>query len=243
MFDFIKSLLNVFKKAEPPVTSGQTTASTPTPPSAVDAVVVAAPAPKPFPKIPTRAEMLAVVKGMIDGTIKTANGPYATIKELKSVPNRSPAIDAIIKSQGGKFGESYCQYGQQEIIDEVCKYYKLDRRFVEIPEGGSTQTVFNLVPTRYKVTQPFPLCWVTWRSKTTSWQGHVGLTLSAAINGVFTSFEFNTTVRKDDGIERDGEGAATQQRKVAGMNTMEIRGYSDIYQAIVDAMEKQNSQV
>lgn len=193
--------------------------------------------PKPVSKIPTRDEMLKVLVGMCEGTIPTNVGPYKLIRETKG-KNRSPEIDKLIKAQGGSLAEPYCQYGQQEMLDELCRYYKLDRKLVQIPEGGSTQTVWSLVPKQYKLEEPGVLCWVTWRHGT-SYQGHVEMCLTEAVKGKYKTFGFNTTVDGDDKVVRDGQGAGYMDRRTGTIGDMNVKGYTDVYQAIVDAMERE----
>jgi len=187
-------------------------------------------------KIPTRSEMLNVAAGMVEGTIQTRVGPYRNIKET-SGNNRSPAIDKILVTQGGEFGDPYCQYGQQEFLDELCRYYDVPRKSVDLPKGGSTQLVWSKIPDKYKRLSPSPLCWVTWRHSNTG-KGHVGMCFGLPTDIYFKAFEFNTSVTEDGSVERDGQGAHWTRRSVATVGDMEILGYADVYQAIVDAMAK-----
>lgn len=191
----------------------------------------------PAKKVPTRDEMLAVLKGLIEGTIPNRLGfPYKNIREDKG-KNRSIEIDKISKKQGGALGDPYCIMGSQEILDELCDHYKVDRKLVEIPEGASTQTVWENTPKKYKSQEPDAMKWVTWR-KGSTWTGHNGTCLGKLANGVFPTFEFNTSAG-GPGVERDGEGTAYKSRDMDGYGDTKIRGFTDVYQAIVDAMNKQ----
>ena len=173
---------------------------------------------------------------MIEGTIPTNVGAYKLIRETKG-KNRSPEIDKLVKAQGGKLGEPYCQYGQQEVVDELCRYYKLDRKLVELPEGGSTQTVWGLVPKKYKVDKPNALCWVTWQNGN-SWTGHVEMCLTESASGKFKALGFNTNIDDSNSVVRDGQGSGYTSRKTGSLNGMHVKGYTDVYQAIVDAMAR-----
>lgn len=192
-------------------------------------------------KVPSRTEMTNVFIGMIEGDVKTRIGAYEVIRESHG-KNRSPAIDSLIKAQGGSLGEPYCQYGMQEVLDELCRYYGVVRKAVRLPEGGSTQSVFEGTPKEFKRTEPAPMRWITWRNGT-SWTGHVGMIISAMVKKTFRTFEFNTSVRIDGGVERDGQGASYLERTPNAMGNMKVRGYVDVYDAIVEAMIKSGDYV
>lgn len=193
-------------------------------------------APKKPKGIPTREQMLEAAIGMIEGTIPTRIGPYKNVRESNG-KNRSKAIDSLIKAQGGSLGDPYCQWGLQEWLDELCRYYKVDRKKVAIPEGGSTQTVYGDTPSRFKISKPASLCWMTWRYGT-SWQGHVGMVLKVLSSSQVQNFEFNTTVRVNE-VVRDGQGASYVKRSTGSkIGTMTLRGYIDVYAAIIEAMQK-----
>jgi hypothetical protein len=195
-------------------------------------------APKKELKIPTREEFDQAILGLITGTIYSPIGRYDQIKEDPGRSNRSLAIDTMIKLQGGNLGDPYCQLGQQQVLDDLCAHFGVKRKYVEIPEGGSTQLVYNVIPEKYKMQNPASGYWVTWVVDGT-YKGHVGMCLSGGVNGQFKTFEFNTTIKKDGGVVRDGEGFAIAMRKQSGMGSMKVRGYVDIYAAIVDGIKKQ----
>lgn len=193
-------------------------------------------APKKTKGIPTREEMSKVVIGMIEGTVPTRIGPYKNIRETHG-NNRSPVLDDMIRKQGGSLGDPYCQWGLQEVLDELCRYYGVARSKVMIPKGGSTQTVYGDTPARFKTTKPQPLCWMTWRHGT-SWQGHVGMVLQNLSASQVQNFEFNTTVTVNS-VVRDGQGASYVKRSTGKkIGNMNLRGYIDQYEAIVEAMQK-----
>jgi hypothetical protein len=52
----------------------------------------------------------------------------------------------------------------------------------------------------------------------------------------FRTFEFNTTAYGDD-VVRDGQGAEYVKRTDGPTASMKVRGFTDVYQAIVDAMD------
>lgn len=185
--------------------------------------------------IPTRAEMSVVLNDLIEGRLPNSHGKaYKEFRESAG-KNRSPEIDSLIKKQGGTLGQSYCQYGCQDMLDELCAYYKVDRTKVNIPEGGGTQDVFSKCHSKYRVDKPDVLRLVTWRHAD-SWQGHVGMCLSSPNpKKIFKTFEFNTSAG-GVGVVRDGDGAAYKDRSLDGFGTMKIRGFIDVYEAIVDAM-------
>lgn len=186
-------------------------------------------------KIPTRKEVNQLLFNFTTGTIPTRVGPYGKIKETKG-KNRSPAIDAILKAQGGSLGDPYCQAGVQEILDEKCRYYKIDRKKVRIPEGVSTQAVWSNTIAKYKVKQPVIGSWVNWKHGNT-WKGHTGEVIDYKEQGsTFISAEFNTSAVGQK-IERDGEGFYYGlSRKLTGEGDMHVNGFIDVYQALVDAM-------
>jgi hypothetical protein len=203
-------------------------------PTAPKPVAVPAPATTPAThKVPTRAEMTAVATGLIEGTIPNRLGvAYKKIRETQG-KNRSREIDMIITKQGGSLAEPYCQYGQQEFLDQLCDYYGIDRKAVKIPEGGGTLNVFAGVPSKYKIKAPVPMSWTTWRHGSTA-KGHVGMNFTPPVNGKYHMFEFNTSAGSE--VVRDGEGAMWTDRTTGTIGDMIPQGYTDIYQAIVDAM-------
>lgn len=189
--------------------------------------------PKDFP---SRDSVLAVIRGMCDGAVPTKNGPYKNIRETQG-KNRSPQIDPLIKRQGGKLGDAYCLWGQQEILDELCAYYGLNRKDVPIPEGGGTQKEFSIIPKRFKVAAPVAVGWAFWRHKNGT--GHVECSLSGPIEGtsVFKTFGFNTTAHGND-VVRDGQGAGYMSRETVKVGDMAPLGYVDIYAALQEAALK-----
>ena len=190
--------------------------------------------PVPPAGIPTREEMLQVVLDLISGKIRPRIGfGYADIRETQG-KNRSPALDTLIRRQGGALGDPYCQFGLQEMLDDLCAHYKINRKSVRLPEGGSTQSVFESTPKEFKHSQPLPMRWVTWR-KGDSWRGHVGIVTGPVKNGLFQTFEFNTG--PGPGVVRDGDGAFFKSRDLDGYGDMRLRGYIDVYQAVTEAMQ------
>lgn len=184
--------------------------------------------------LPTRQEMLAVINGMITGSIQVRNGAYNTIRETHG-KNRSPRIDSIIKRQGGSLGQPYCAYGAQEVLDEVCEYYKVPRSFVKLPEGGGTQSLWGkLKNTVYKVLKPVVCGWVIWYYNDSA--GHIGWTLSEEKNMMMDTFEFNTNASDSTRVVRDGQGAGYCKRSTKPTGRMKIRGYVDCYTAICDGI-------
>ena len=198
---------------------------------------VAVPAPVASPanhKVPTREEMTAVATGLIEGTIPNRLGvAYKKIRETEG-KNRSREIDMIITKQGGKLAEPYCQYGQQEFLDELCSYYGIDRKLVKIPEGGGTLNTYRSVPAKYKIKSPIPMSWTTWRHGETE-KGHVGMNFTVPVKGTYHMFEFNTSAGSS--VVRDGEGAMWTDRTTGKIGDMVVFGYTDVYQALVDAMK------
>ena len=230
MWDFLKL---IFQKPKPflspipsPIVAPQSPspATSPTPPVQQSSA-----------HLPTREEVGKVIEGMIEGTIETRLGALKNIRETQG-DNRSPEIDKLICGHGGALGESYCQYGQQEILDDLCKYYKIDRKKLNLPIGGSTQQVWNLVPREFKRQEPDVACWVTWQHSN-GWVGHVGMCLTKESNGHFRTFEFNTSLKADGSVERNGQGASYCSRSVVSTGNMKIRGYTDVYTALIEAMK------
>jgi hypothetical protein len=181
--------------------------------------------------VPTRDQVAAVARQIITGAIPNRLGiPYQNIRETGG-PNRSPAIDAIIRKHGGGVGQPYCQYGQQELLDAICAHYGVNRARVRLPVGGSTQGVYNMVPAKYKRRQAAPMCWITWSAG--PGKGHVGMVFAAGRR--LSTFEFNTTASKSRVI-RNGQGAAWCDRSPGSLGRMRVRGFVDVYQALADAM-------
>lgn len=189
----------------------------------------------PVTGLPTRDQMLRVAIAMIEGKIPVKAGAYKLIRETEG-KNRSVAIDGLIQRQGGKLGEAYCQYGQQEFLDELCAYYGIDRKKVKLPEGGGTQSIFNKIDQKYRRQAYEAMCWITWQQLLDPNKGHVGLTLEKMKGNFFRTFEFNTTAYGDD-VVRDGQGAEYVKRTDGPTASMKVRGFTDVYQAIVDAMD------
>lgn len=160
--------------------------------------------------------------------------PYKKIRET-SGKNRSPELDQLILKQGGSLGEPYCVYGQQQAIDDICSILKIDRKSVDIPEGGSSQRVFKNSPDRFKKSKPAPMRIVVWQYLSDPAHGHFGVCLSYADgNGLFQTFEFNTN--PDPGsVIRDGQGAHFLNRNIAGTRSMRVLGYIDLFEAIKEA--------
>lgn len=204
---------------------------------------VATPPVKPAARPPTREEVLAVVLDLIEGRRANRLGlAYKLIREDQG-KNRAKAIDLLILGQGGELAEPYCQYGQQELIDELCRVYKIDRKKVVIPEGGGTQRVFDTTPEHLKRSVPDALTWITWSYG--NGHGHVGMCLAKAQAKLVRTFEFNTSAYGDE-IVRDGEGAEYCSRSIEGgklgSQAVTIRGYIDVYQALVDAWPKPSAE-
>jgi hypothetical protein len=163
--------------------------------------------------------------------------PYKKIRETAG-KNRSREIDALILQQGGSLGEPYCVYGQQQAIDDICSTLKLDRKEIEIPEGGSTQRVFKKTPDKFKKQKPAPMRIVVWQNKSDATHGHFGMCLSEAdSNGVFQTFEFNTSPDVSS-VVRDGQGAHFLNRNIAGTHSMRVLGYIDLFESIIDATSR-----
>lgn len=185
--------------------------------------------------LPSRDEVIAVYRDMANGKIPVPGGAWKDIRETHG-KNRSPVLDAMILRQGGRLGEPYCMYGQQEALDELCKHYKVSRRKVDLPEGGSTQSVWEAVPKRFKTQSYIPFCWWIWR-KGEEWKGHVGMGIGPEQKGSAETFEFNTG--RGNGLERDGEGAHFKTRDIAnGYPGYITRGYVDVYAALIEAMKE-----
>lgn len=226
---FLQMLLSLFKKKATPAP----TAKPVEPPKAQEPV----PPVSTKKKVPTRDEMNLVVKGFVDGTIPTRVGPYSKIKEIKGKNNRSDQIDSINKAQGGSLADPYCQAGMQETLDEQCRYYDIDRKKVNIPEGVGTQDVWRKTPAKYKTNSPQPCMWVNWKHTDNPGRGHTGLTITGVVKKIFfNTMEFNTTAAGQK-VVRDGEGFYYGlERDLDGYGDAVINGFIDVYAAIVDAM-------
>jgi lysozyme family protein len=183
----------------------------------------------------TREQFNEVVLRIIRGDVKTSHNPYNNWRETNG-KNRSEKIDALIKRQGGSLGDAYCQWGQNELVDAICEYLKIDRKKFPYKEGGSTQTVWSETPSKYKKDKANYACNVTWQYNKT-WKGHVGYVYDYTHNDILT-FEFNTTPNEKD-VNRDGEGSGfcirpNVKSKTIGSNYVETKGFIDIYEMYLD---------
>lgn len=203
--------------------------------------------PVPIPQAPSKPPVSAagpVTREFVAGiylnlchNIRGGVTPYKKIRETKG-KNRSPELDNLILNQGGALGEPYCVYGQQQAIDDICSILKLDRKEIEIPEGGRSQRVYEKTPDRFKKSKPAPMRLVVWQYKADPTHGHFGMCLSEADNnGSFQTFEFNTSPDPSSVI-RDGQGAHFMNRNVSGTHSMKILGYLDLFDAITEAAPK-----
>lgn len=180
---------------------------------------------------PTRDEMAGVLTEMILGRIPTQIGPWLDVRETDG-KNRGALVDKIISRQGGQLGEAYCCYGAQEVIDELCRYYKIERKRVAIPKGGSTQSTFGNTPARLTRKTPISVSLIFWRHGD-SWRGHVGTVPFFVSHIPFRTFEFNTSA--GPGVVRDGEGTHWLMRDLGPSGDMHVIGFVDIYQALMEA--------
>ncbi len=172
------------------------------------------------------------------------NKYYLTVRETHG-KNRSPEIDALIKRQGGGLGNAYCQFGQQDHLDELAKATGIDRRLWNYPEGGSTQTVIRAVDKKYISMTPIALgLWTI--QYVPNWTGHIELIKGINTDGTLKMFGFNTSIKTPDKVVRDGEGAGYINRKfftsaTYGSQKVETRGIVDLYLIYVDAFNKKHA--
>lgn len=238
---FFSSLFSQPKApAGPPVAAKP--APTPSQAPAPAPVPAPAPAAPSKPSAPSREDIVAAYIALATGKLEnTLKFPWQNIRETAG-KNRSTQIDALIRRQGGKLAEPYCQYGQQEALDDICAHFKVPRKQVKIPEGGSTQAVFEGTDKKYIRSKPLPGCWMTWRKRGT-YKGHVGhitAILPSTTKKPLTVFEFNTDASSSDSVVRDGQGAGFCKRSEGSYGDMDVRGYIDVAQAVIDAWHAVN---
>lgn len=182
-------------------------------------------------KIPTKAQVITFVNSLIEFE-SPYKLPYVAWRETKG-KNRSPELDQMIPANGGHLGDSYCLFGQQDIMRAI------ERRWlgckIDLPRGGGTQDFFAHVKPEYKRTEPDDLYIGIYRHGDT-WQGH-----AVQAKGKFTkrpyfpTFEFNTDAKDASKIVRDGQGCGYLSRSVEHMPSSDMRllGFVDVYAAII----------
>lgn len=164
---------------------------------------------------------------------------YNGIRETKG-KNRHPVIDAIIGAQGGKLGQPYCQYGQQQMIDDLCAFFGVDRRKLKYPEGGGTQKVAAAVDKKYILDVPIAGCLKTVEYNAAG-KGHIEFICSVISPKETLNAAFNSNVDGSDNI-RDGEGIGYVHRPIfkemkVGKNIVRHKAYVDLYAIFIDAMK------
>lgn len=229
----IDIVLGLFKNKTQAPSAPATEAKAPVTAPPPEVVIPAQPLKPVKKKVPTRKEMSALLWQFTNGDAPTRVGPYKLIKETNG-KNRSKAIDAINTEQKAYLAAPYCQTGVQEVLDDKCRYYKISRIAVNIPEGPGTQAVWAKTPSKYRRSTPDACCWVSWNHG--EGKGHTGEITSIIDDKKFVTLEFNTSAYGQK-IERDGEGFYFGLvRDISGYGSTTINGYIDVYQAIVDVM-------
>lgn len=184
----------------------------------------------------TREGVLKVYRDMCEGKIKTKNGPYVLVRETKG-KNRSKQIDAINLDQKSYLGAPYCMNGQQDALDELCKYFGIDRRKVRFKETASCDSAFRWIEKNAKeflLDRPKPMVYVIYQYSDGT--GHIECCLTEAdVRGIFETFGFNTNIDGDDAVVRDGQGAGYVKRNIRGYGSAKVRGYFDVYAALEEA--------
>lgn len=166
------------------------------------------------------------------------NAKYNGIRERGK--NRHPVIDAIIKAQGGKLGDPYCQFGQQQMIDDLCVFFGIDRKKLKYPEGGGTQRVAAAVDKKYIVSSPLVGCLQTVEYNA-SGKGHIEFICAVKSPKETLNAAFNSNVDGSGNI-RDGEGIGYVSRPIfkemkVGKNIVRHKAYVDLYAIFVDAIK------
>lgn len=177
-----------------------------------------------------KAVITKYVVDLINGTEKNPLQQGLVYKNLKETNgnNRSPDLDKMILRQGGRLGEPYCLYIQQDILD--CIRLKFNC-IIRLSEGGGTQDFFDSTSDMYISEKPLPLSIGIYQNKDDEEKGHAVLCLSYMnSHNEFTTFEGNTSSDNHD-VVRDGEGCYFKSRKL-DYPSKRIRGFIDIYSAI-----------
>lgn len=165
-------------------------------------------------------------------------GPLDVLRETHG-KNRSPAIDILLKSQGGALGDPWCVAIVQYQIDVLCRILGVERKLVGIPEGVGSQRVYSDTGPAYKSSTPCSVGIICWRQRSDKSHGHFGvIPITPASPKSFTTFEGNTSAR-GSAIVRDGQGAAWKMRDDDGDLTLEFRGIIDLYEALKNAYKRQ----
>ncbi len=197
----------------------------------------------------TREQFDQLDTDIISGKIKVkgfALKGYDGWREVGS--NASPDISPAIVRQGGKPGQPYCMYAQQDLFEAMLTHLGVPRKLARLPEGGSTQSVWNECPGEYRLDYPVvqSLCIVQYNGE---WKGHVEKVkkvLSTASKAPFKLFmiAFNTNIKTPSTLVREGEGSGYVERTInktqkAGSNKVDLKGFIDLYAIYVDAYKKQ----
>ncbi len=166
--------------------------------------------------------------------------PYVLYRETAG-KNRSTDIDSLITRQGGKLGQAYCQYGQQDSIDAIAEATQIPRKLFDYPEGGGTQKTIERINKKYVVNEPNIMCLTTWQYNNGD-TGHIEM-IVALLVGFTKNFGFNTDIDGDDKVVRDGQGCGYTKRNTLKSqyingNLVEVKAYVDFYAIYADAFNK-----
>jgi hypothetical protein len=180
--------------------------------------------PSPIIDKPPVDDGTVTLKKKIQDEIIFMASAWIGVRETKG-NNRSPQIDALIQSQGGSLGSPYCMYGVQHVVQSACLKLNLQN---PMPEGGSTQRVWAKINEKYKSKNPTRASLIFWRSRKDKSRGHVGIVED--FDGDLVTIEFNT----NDAGSRDGDGVWRKRRKLSGSISLELLGFVNIAQMIID---------
>ena len=135
--------------------------------------------------------------------------------------NRGAWVDEINKWIGVNVGSPYCLSGI------IFNLRKLEPQFgikFEIPNFASTQLFWLSIPKEHRTDKPGRFCIGIFRSKSDPTRGHAVYCKTGSVDQVFNTFEFNTDIKGS----RDGGGAMSTKRNVAGTPTLDLLGFVDL---------------
>ena len=156
--------------------------------------------------------------------------------------NRASWIDPMVKYFHGNLGDPYCAYGILFVLFVKVKEYYLvhynEHIDFNLPMTGSTQKLWNDSSKRYHTDKAKPGSIAIWKKKGT-YRGHAAFCLSYSDQGIFKTFEFNTSSKNSLEVVRDGEGAYYKTRDMDGYSDMQLLGFIDL-EACMIRLDKMN---
>lgn len=151
----------------------------------------------------------------------------------KGGPNKGPEVEMFQRTVDGKAqGESWCAAFVWFCIDSVTKGYTSVHGSDAFPSWlFRSEHVLTLWNNSTKAARdPVPavgnlMVWQFWEQGKQTTKGHVGIVSEVMANGYVKTIEGNTGA--GPGVVREGDGVYERVRKVAGNDTMKVKGFLD----------------